>query len=251
MFLVGVASGAQAHEVNFQQLENCFSWTNLGLRSSEMNGFRNSTFLGSPQHGTNASVDLNALVTYLDNPSRVAVIQQNGGTMYNLSSPNMLRSACSRNQDRGGVVLPVSGFLNANENSENIDTNIRVQVREVPGASNELCPINSASARMTPTGLRGQEMSDQQIEATVRQAVLQRMTWLESNVTPENTRMLQRNFGSALNNGGACFQVLPMFPGLDEARSRVLCKMQASPGPECQTASTAPDSDGADTEARP
>ncbi len=226
-------SVSQAHEVNFQQLENCFAWTRLGLRSSEMRTAPGVHFVGSASHGANARIDLNALVFHLTQPDRVAVVQQGGGVVYNLPADSELRSSCERNQGQGGVVLPVSGFLNAGQNSETIETRIRVQVRNVPGQRSELCPISSASRRMNPTGLNGTTMSDQQLEALVQQAVLQHLTWLEENATPENTRLLQSNFDSALKNSGACFSILPMFTGLDRARDRVMCRIQANSGAYC------------------
>ncbi len=244
---------AHGHEVNFQQLENCYNWTNLALRSSEMKTFRSSQFLGNVSHGTSANADINALVVRLSDPNRVAVIQNNGGTVYPVSRQNQIRSACSRNQNNGGMVLPVSGSLNAGEESANLNpTYIRVQVYEHRGrqTGTELCHINSANAALTPTGVQGQSMDDSQIEATVRQAILERLQWVSANATPQNSRNTLSIFNHALENGGACFQVLPMFTGLDGARTAALCAVNPNPGPECQPAPPTSQS-GEEPEARP
>ena len=226
---------SQAHEVNFQQLKNCFQWTNLGLRSSEAQGFRTSQYLGNLSHGRSANADINALVLRLTNPNRIAVLQEGGGNIYPLSAENQIRSECSRNQDRGGLVLPVRGFLNAGDESQDLNTYIRVQVHEHRGrqVGTEVCPIGSASARMTPSGVRGQEVSDDQFEALVRQAVLERLQWVAQNANPQNTQGVRRNFEAALKNGGACFQVLPMFRGLDAARNNVMCAVGIQQGAVC------------------
>lgn len=230
-----------AQGVNFTELQHCYDWTNLGLRSNEAQGYRNSQFVGLVKHGTSATANINALIYQQENPDRVSIIQAGESITYSMTSPNISMRNCqdSATQD---LVVPVQGHLNAGTDSTNLTTHLSLRAvrhRSTDSTSTELCPIDSARVQRSWNGT-GRVIPDSQVEEVVRQAILDRLNWIAANVSSSSNRTVRDNITRALRNQGACFKVVPEFPGLVEARDRVLCNIGVQAESTCASAGDNP-----------